>query len=313
MLFHEIYNAYYRAIADILTKAACHPIEPETIRRIIKKEAFSESALAIVPKLAHQEWPLLQKEQSVLQQAPHMPLSSLEIRWLKTIVQDPRVRLFCPSSDLPDDIEPLWKEEDILYFDRSQEGDPFTEPSYIQHFHTLLVAIREKKQIHLCYRSQKGRTLYYTGSLQQIEFSAKDDKFRVLLYTSKSFTILNVAGIEKCHVLDVPAIQQMPLVEKKQVLLQIQDRRNALDRAMLAFSDLQKVTRALKKDTYEMTLFYDALDETEILIRILAFGPFVKIQEPKDMVDRIKERLLQQRQMMYRQKLKIVGDKAEES
>lgn len=297
MLFHEIYNAYYRVIAEILKAAAHHPIEAETIRAIIKKEAFAESSLAIFPKLANQEWPLLQKGRSVLQQEPQMPLSSLELRWLKTISQDPRVRLFCPTCDLPEDIEPLWREEDLLYFDRYQDGDLFTEPVYVAHFHTLLDAIEEKKQIHLRYHSQKGKLFHYTGSVQQVEYFPKDDKFRVLLYTRKSYTVLNVAGIEEMELLSKPAVQKTIPVEKKRVVLLIHDERHSLDRAMLTFSDLPKVTRALTEESYEMTLFYDALDETEILIRILAFGPFMKIQEPKDMVERIKERLRRQKQL----------------
>ena len=307
MLFHEIYNAYYGVITRILTEAAEHPVEPDAIRKRIKEEAFSESALAICPKLSSQEWPLLPKGRSVLHHAPHTPLSTMELRWLKTIGQDPRVRLFCPAWDLPADIEPLWKEEDILYFDRYQDGDPFTKAAYVAHFHTLLTAIKEKKQISLQYHSQKGKQFHYTGSVQQIEYSPKDDKFRVLLYTKKSFTVLNVAGIEACQLLSKPAVQKAIPVEKKQVRLSIRDERHALDRAMLTFSDLPKVTRALTETSYEMTLFYDALDETEILIRILAFGPFMKIQEPKDMVECIKERLRRQRQLMVDSQLLTVN------
>lgn len=298
MLFHEIYNAYYSVIADILKEAADHPVEPDRIRKMVKEKAFSESTLAICPKLSNQEWPLLSKGRSVLQQAPYTPLSTIELRWLKTIWQDPRVRLFYPSCDLPADIEPLWREEDMLYFDRYQDGDPFTESVYVDHFHTLLEAIQEKKQIHLRYHSQKGKQFHYTGSVQQIEYSPKDDKFRVLLYTKKSFTVLNVAGIEDMQLLSKPSIQKEIPVEKKQVVLHIHDERHSLDRAMLTFSDLPKITRVLTENTYEMTLFYDGLDETEILIRILAFGPFMKIEEPKDMVERIKERLRRQRELV---------------
>ena len=39
-------------------------------------------------------------------------------------------------------------------------------------------------------------------------------------------------------------------------------------------------------------------DETEILIRILSFGPVLKVIEPEDMVARIRERLAQQRDLL---------------
>ena len=38
-------------------------------------------------------------------------------------------------------------------------------------------------------------------------------------------------------------------------------------------------------------------DETEILIRILAFGPLIEVMGPDDFRDKIKERLLRQRKL----------------
>ena len=45
-----------------------------------------------------------------------------------------------------------------------------------------------------------------------------------------------------------------------------------------------------------MILYYDKEDEAELLIRVLQFGPFIKVHQPQAMVDLIKERLRLQSQ-----------------
>ena len=39
----------------------------------------------------------------------------------------------------------------------------------------------------------------------------------------------------------------------------------------------------------------DRFDETEIVIRVLSFGPYVKVLEPESFVNLIKERLISQK------------------
>ena len=44
-----------------------------------------------------------------------------------------------------------------------------------------------------------------------------------------------------------------------------------------------------------MIVKYDKDDETELVIRILSFGPMVKVIEPYSFVDLIKKRLMMQK------------------
>jgi len=60
---------------------------------------------------------------------------------------------------------------------------------------------------------------------------------------------------------------------------------------MLHFSDLEKETVKINDSKYKVFLTYDRDDETEILIRILSFGPLIKILSPQSFIDLIKERL----------------------
>ena len=84
--------------------------------------------------------------------------------------------------------------------------------------------------------------------------------------------------------------------ETDHVILELKDERNALERFMLHFSHLKKETRKLDDGRFMVKLYYDKEDRTEMLIRILSFGPVVKVTEPESFIDMIRERLEMQRQ-----------------
>ena len=49
---------------------------------------------------------------------------------------------------------------------------------------------------------------------------------------------------------------------------------------------------------YRLTLSYDSYDETELVIRVLSFGPMVKVLEPESFRERIRERIAGQIELM---------------
>lgn len=67
-------------------------------------------------------------------------------------------------------------------------------------------------------------------------------------------------------------------------------------RAMIAFSDLEKETLRLDETHYQIRLWYKREDETELLIRIMSFGPMLRVTEPQVLVDQIRARLKKQRE-----------------
>ena len=83
----------------------------------------------------------------------------------------------------------------------------------------------------------------------------------------------------------------MPELTNESITLEITDERNALERAMLQFSYLAKRTERIGEKTFRMTLRYRQEDETELLIKIISFGPLVKVVEPDSFASRIRERI----------------------
>ena len=61
------------------------------------------------------------------------------------------------------------------------------------------------------------------------------------------------------------------------ITLKIYDERNALERAMLHFAHFEKQAERIDKSTYILKVKYSKDDASELVIRILSFGPLVEV------------------------------------
>lgn len=52
----------------------------------------------------------------------------------------------------------------------------------------------------------------------------------------------------------------------------------------------------IQKNTYIVKLFYDESDETEMVIRLLSFGPMIKVIKPLEFKQLIRQRLKKQKE-----------------
>lgn len=88
----------------------------------------------------------------------------------------------------------------------------------------------------------------------------------------------------------------LPLkIKKLEVRFEVTNERNCLERALIHFSSFEKETVRLERKKFLVTLRYNENDESEILIRLLQFGQFVKVVAPEYMVNLIKERIFNQK------------------
>ena len=283
MLFSEIYGSYYQAVAKILSKAVEGTLDGKALHRIVRDTAFAESLLTIPDALSYGQWPLLNTDYSTtLLQEPAMSLTILQKRWMKAILLDPRVQLF----------QPEW----LVYFDRYIDGDDYENHDYICRFRTILTALREKKQLRVVFLDGKGNRHHTVVSPQYLEYSEKDDRFRLAAEGFRPW-IINLSRIKECEVLEVQlrTIHQV-FRHTQRLTLELTDERGALERVLLHFSHLEKETKRLDDTHYQITLHYDKNDETEILIRILSFGAVVRVTAPESFREKIRRRLAMQSQ-----------------
>ena len=107
MLFHEIYGTYYQVTAEVLKKASAGLLTRESMMKLIREKAFGESGLSIPDGLTGESWRLLHRDlTSSLDNPPSTPITTLEKRWLKALLLDPRIQLFSPDTSGLADVEP---------------------------------------------------------------------------------------------------------------------------------------------------------------------------------------------------------------
>jgi len=299
MLFSEVYGRYYQVVSSILSEAVRGELTEQKIRKIVEEKAFSESGLVIPQALKEGTWPLLTKNmETPLQHEPVMPMTLLEKCWMKTLLKDPRVQLFGVSETGLEDVEPLYPSDAVVYFDRYGDGDDFNDEGYKERFGTILQALREKRKLEITYQSQGKKASVWNCIPRSLEYSSKDDKFR-LYVASKGIAALNLSRIVDVKLLEqYSAGEDVTLVLKKEKLvLEVKDERNALERVMLHFSHFEKETIRLEEKKYQLTLWYEKEDKAELLIRVLSFGPMIRVMEPDSFISLVRERL--QKQMRF--------------
>ena len=302
-IFSEVYGTYYNIVADILGKAASDGLTLEQLKRIVYKDGYEESALELLPALTDERWLLLTKEiKTPLIHKPSMPLTLLQKKWLKALLLDERVRLFFTDDELAneekalEDVEPLYRPEQFVFFDRFVDGDDYKSVRYRENFRQILQAVKDHLAIDASYRTNKDNVIVWTNLVPiTLEYSAKDDKFRLQGMAGSRHVTLNLGKIITVE-LGEPLAEELPLVSVSQekLVLELVDERHTMMRALMHFSDLAKETEKLDDTQYLLTVYYDKNDETEMVYRVLSFGPTMKVREPECFVELLKERLKEQ-------------------
>ena len=299
MVFHEIYGIYYKTVARILKEALDHNLTEEEMNAVVKEIAFDESFLNIPKSLGKEHWQLIKENgESVVKNIPTMPLTTLQKRWINAIALDPRIRLFTATPFTFSDVKPLFLQDDICVFDKYLDGDPYEDEKYIHNFRIILDAIKGKEPIQIKYISRHGEPLFAKTIPQYLEYSEKDDKFRLIGTESKLGHTINLSKIiscKKCEGIKKETIQYKNYLRPRTVIFELRDNRNALERVLMHFSHFEKQIEKSGIRKYKITLHYDKEDETEVLIRVLSFGPVIRVIKPVRFVELIKERLEKQK------------------
>lgn len=323
-LFSEIYNCYYQIVDSILRKAEQCPVSEKEMNEICFRLGFAESGLYILPKLISGEWQLMSSDdglryRSLTKEHRDLPLTLLQRSWLKTLLPDDRFRLFFSDKELSimesyvQDAKLLWRPDDFHYYDRYTNGDCYTSPKYRNHFRTLLAAIPKKQYVTISYQSQKGSRITHHYLPLKLEYSAKNDRFRLLAVPenerhSLRIRMINLEGITEVTLLPRFEEEEFDFANlirkvyyKEPVRLLIRNQRNALERAMLHFANYDKKTKKIDENTWECLIYYNSSMETELLIEILSFGPAVQVTGPEKFLAQIKERLQKQLRLFRRE------------
>ncbi len=297
MIFNEIYSAYYNTVAKILGALVNGVKDEKVLNEIVRKNAFSESVLTIMPSLKNEKWQLVKSDMTTnILHKPTMPLTNIQKQWLKAVLLDERIQLFDIKVDSLSDIQPLFTTSDYVIYDRYSDGDPYTDPEYIAHFRIILKAIRENKNLGIEMNNRIGKNVYARCKPIRLEYSEKDDKFRLVTTGCRFVGSINLSRITKCRIYNgdmvIDAEEAQPDIST--ITLKVSEERNTLERCMLHFAHFEK--RAEKVgDYYLLHININREDITELVIRVLSFGPMVEVISPIDFKNMIIERLKRQK------------------
>ncbi len=301
MLFSEYYGAYFACVAEILSEAVEGTLTKEKISEIAARQGLGESVLTIPANLRNGNWPLITPDcKTPVRHLPPHPTTLLQKRWLKTLLLDPRIRLFDLTDKGLEDVAPLFDPAKIVWYDRYCNGDPFEDEGYLERFRLLLEAVKTHRKVQVIFDSHRGKHNNWTVIPYRLEYSSTDDKFRLLCHSDKwrnqTLTLSRITYVRLWGTFD-PDDYPVPELTNEYVTLEITNERNALERAMLQFSYLAKRTERISDKVFRMTLNYRQEDETELVIKIISFGPLVKVVEPDSFASLIKGRI--ERQFQY--------------
>lgn len=297
MIFSELYSAYYNAVAKIIAELIKGEKSEKRLSEIVSEKAFAESMLTVLPSLKSEKWQLMKGDMTTpIKHIPTMPLTNIEKSWLKAISLDPRIRLFGIYEDIFPDTEPLFTAEDYVIYDRYSDGDDFTDKEYIKRFRTILSAVKSKTPLDIRMYNRKGKEISVTMLPEKLEYSEKDDKMRLIGIGRGNYDTINLARIIDCKESKETDFLPDKKAESRNrtVTLRITDKRNALERCLLHFAHFEKRAEKIDDMHYMVHIVYDKDDETELVIRILGFGPMVEVTEPQHFRELIIERLKRQ-------------------
>lgn len=324
-LFSEIYGLYYRIVADLLARA---PLTRAQVQAAVADSGFAESVLQLVPKLLDgRAWPLLEERDGMLfsrlKNRVRVPVSALELRWLKAVLSDPRARLFLADGEIARleqllfDVPPLFDGAGFVYFDRYRDGDDYYSYAYIRHFRRVLTALREGVPLQITYRTgpHGGGIKVHTGSFLplKLEYSEKDDKFRVHCAVIRSGRLLRYATVNLGRILETADSTERYSGPRdleawfsrsrcgEPIVADVYPQRNAVERFLLEFSAYEKQS-VFDEETKicRVRLWYPLADETELLIRILGFGPVVRVRSPDRFLRQIRARVAAQTRLLQK-------------
>ena len=320
-IFSEIYGTYFRIAAKLLESEYT---DEKTVRETVKREGFRDSVLFLPQKLipGDEDWGLFSrtdegKLRRITKYPPVKVLTRLQKMWLKAKLSDPRIRLFMDSEVLSglekrlSDVPPLYRREQFGYTDRYSDSDDYCSEAYIKNFRAALEAVKKRKMVYIDYVSGQGKRMSGKFVLLKMEYSPKNDKFRVYCYMLhndkiRSSGVINIGRITSItdtgRVFRTPVSLDEYFSSRKcssPAVIRVTSERNGVERFMMEFASFEKHTvRDLETGEYTVELWYDEQDETELLIRLLSFGPVIEILGPPALREQARKRVMRQCELL---------------
>ena len=132
---------------------------------------------------------------------------------------------------------------------------------------------------------------------QWLEYSEKDDKFRLISSGCRYAGMVNLGRITACKRCHAEGYKPhaVSMQANKALTLCVYNECNALERVLLHFAHFEKRVERVDEKKYLVHIKYQKSDEIEMVIRTLSFGPLVEAGAPNEFKNLIIARLKSQK------------------
>lgn len=326
-LFDEVKNRYFHIVFRVLNECK-DGLSKKDIIKLIDDEDFEEKIIGKDNKTFeglllneyedYENYNLLKEENGLFYPkvedsnkiAIPVRFTNIEKAWLKSLLDEPLLKLILRENTIAKlkeelkDIDSPSLSEFIETTNKSKLPELLDSDQYETNFKVLLKAILEEKSIRYCNTDRLGNKYCDMESLPvRLECSLKDDRFRVSMYSlndnrpimANLYTMSNIEIIEK-EKLSIDREVAIELLHKNRyseepIILEVTDKKMAMERCFMSFSGMERSSRCLEEDRYEIKLFYYVFEEEEIIRKILTLGPYVKVLSPQRIIDEVIKRI----------------------
>lgn len=316
--YNEIYSYYYRTVAQLINLALKGELTPEREDKVLNEYSGFSDNIIIERMHILDEWFFMKKTMSkkngrylydsIIEHETTRPLTLLEKRWLKSIISDPRIKLFqIGFEESLDDIQPLFNMEDFVVVGRYGDGDNYEDAEYIHHFRMVLKATRDKCALRLISMNAKGTVseepyLFYPD---HIEYSELEDKFSVYGYSPKHERrniIINIGRIIACEPVKSKNWESYINEDKGILVLKLDGSsaktKNSLERVLIEFSSYNKRVSEADDGDYIIEIEYYQSEEKEmIVLHLMQFAHYIQVISPETIRNEFSNRIERQRQL----------------
>lgn len=220
-----------------------------------------------------------------------LPLTKIEIQWLKYCINNSKAKLFLEENQLSKLKDIFTVEENDLpissinYYDKFKSHNEIADTDiYIDNFKKIVKAFTDEKSVKINYKSANNPATTRSVNIGLIEYSNKDDKFRIYCKKENSVSVYNLERINSVEILSdgynrnsaEKSIKNYILNQRKEITLEFTNVKNIPDRLLTEFTPWEKLCTRLD-DRYNVTIKYDKQDSFEIVTRLLPYGKNIKI------------------------------------
>ena len=325
-LFNEVKNRYFQLVFRIINECAGGKAKKEVLRiidegefeqKVIGKNQQSFADLILNRCSEDDNLNLLKEKDDIFypsfENAGELPIpvrfTKIEKAWLKALLEKDGVRMILGKEPF----EKLQKE--IGEFDSPIRDEYFEmtniiklpaitdQEAYEKNFKIILDALAQEKPIRYNNTDRNGNVYYNKLALPvSIEYSMRDGRFRTSMYSiddnrpimANIFTLSDLRVVDEEVGIDREEAKKLLFEQKyseEPVILEVTDKKAAMERCFMCFSGMERTSRDLGNDKYEIRLNYYLFEEENLIRSIISLGPYVKVISPQKISDEIVRRV----------------------